>query len=71
MNLQYAPKSAKANRRHRQSQVVNPPVVFGQFKHCIGGAEYTSQTEPYEHMSQTDGKCEYGAAVQTRAKSEE
>jgi len=22
-------------------------------------------------MSQTDGKCEYGAAVQTRAKSEE
>ena len=22
-------------------------------------------------MSQTDGKCEYGAAIQTRAKSEE
>ena len=33
MNLLYAPKSAKANRRHRQSLVVNPPVVFGQFKH--------------------------------------
>ena len=32
----------------------------------IGGAEYTSAV-----MSQTDGKCEYGAAVQTRAKSEE
>ena len=32
----------------------------------IGGAEYTSAD-----MSQTDGKCEYGAAVQTRAKSEE
>ena len=37
MNLQYAPKYAKANRRHRQSLVVKPsppPVVFGQFKHC-------------------------------------
>jgi len=32
----------------------------------MGGAEYTSSD-----MSQTDGKCEYGAAVQTRAKSEE
>jgi len=32
----------------------------------IGGAEYTSAD-----MSQTDEKCEYGAAVQTRAKSEE
>jgi len=32
----------------------------------IGGAEYTS-----EDMSQTDEKCEYGTAVQTRAKSEE
>ena len=32
----------------------------------IGGAEYTSAD-----MSQTDGKCEYGAAVRTRAKSEE
>ena len=32
----------------------------------IGGAEYTSAD-----TSQTDGKCEYGATVQTRAKSEE
>jgi len=32
----------------------------------IGEAEYT-----IADMSQTDGKCEYGAAVQTRAKSEE
>jgi len=32
----------------------------------IGGAEYTSAD-----MSQTDGKCKYGAAVHTRAKSEE
>ena len=32
----------------------------------IGGAEYTCAD-----MSQTDRKCEYGAAVQTRAKSEE
>jgi len=32
----------------------------------IGGAEYASAD-----MSQTDEKCEYGAAVQTRAKSEE
>ena len=32
----------------------------------ISGAEYTSA-----YMSQTNGKCEYGAAVQTRAKSEE
>jgi len=31
----------------------------------IGGAEYTSAD-----MSQTDGKCEYRAAIQTRAKSE-
>jgi len=31
----------------------------------MGGAECTSAD-----MNQTDGKCEYGAAVQTRAKSE-
>jgi len=49
----------------------NTDRVTGEESHesenkVIGGAEHTSAD-----MSQTDGKCEYGAAVQTRAKSEE
>ena len=45
---------------------VSEEEAYESENNVIDGAEYTSAD-----MSQTDGKCEYGAAIQTRAKSEE
>ena len=71
-------KDPQLNCKSSTSMTIVPDIetpntdrVTGEESHksenkVIGGAEYTSAD-----ISQIDGKCEYGAAIQTRGKSEE